>query len=409
VNPAGLTYQPWPLKALPQELVTLLNRLSGRELRLGFSPDQAEAAEHMYICPDISRLASEYAPEYAPEYVLVSQDADEISLALKLESERWRIKANGLAVTRVLNAAKHILPEGIQAEELPRELRLAVFCFALEPCLQQASAALGLAVTLEDADTSTDSANAAPLAENTLKIPFDLKDDAGKLTGKGEADIPFSSSSLRMLLSISRSLPNKKNRIDDLKLPLSICAAQGSFALKLLHEVAAGDILLFEQAWRPDSCIAEICGQAAYQETYRAWQGNLTNGVFTLTAPLFNQTAGQTDQQADNWSDNRAKEADHNLTETMNKETSMDNQANDNVDINELEVRLTLELEERLISIRELSTLAPGYTFVTAASPENPVKLKVNGKVVGKGQMVDVGGRLGVLVSTLNLAETATE
>jgi type III secretion protein Q len=403
----------WPLPGLAPELVSLCNRLSARELRLDFNLAQAleDPAAMLYIIPDLSRIAGGQTSAQDP--------AEALSLTLRLESEVWNLRLNRLALARVLGAAKNLLPAGAQAEELPPELRLALFSLCLEPCLQQASAAIGLAITLEDLEFAPKTP-----AENTFILPFDLLDANAALAGKGEARIPLSPASLRLLLNLSRALPAKNNSLAGLKIPFSLIAGQDMFSLKLLQAAEAGDILLFDQAWQPDYGLAEISGQA-YGQNWQGWQGKLASNVFTLTAPIFRQNGTQT----------AAKPA-----QTTNKETSMantENQASQSasgatpgpapadgrhsgpanatdakIDINtlnELEVRLTLELEERLISLKELAGLAPGYTFVTAASAENPVTLKINGKAVGRGQLVDVDGRLGVLVSTFNPAETVTE
>ena len=65
---------------------------------------------------------------------------------------------------------------------------------------------------------------------------------------------------------------------------------------------------------------------------------------------------------------------------------------------------LSLELEERRISLGELAALTPGQTLETTASLEQPVTLKINGRAVGKGRLLDVGGRLGVMINSLCLA-----
>jgi type III secretion protein Q len=385
------------LPALAPELAALCSRLAGQAPRLGFTPASAAPAEKLYIRPDLFQLAALHAASAVSE---PEAGLWESALALKVEKEIWRIKVGGPAVARLLKAVNQLLPEGVNAGELPGELRLALLCHCLEPCLQRATSASGLALALEE-DTAEQT---APATAKPLNCPFILEDETGAIAGRGEAEIPFSPASLSTLLAISRALPEKKNYPPGLRIPLSLCAGQGMFPVRVLQKAEAGDILLFEQAWRPDCCFAEVQGRALWQGALSRAEGNGGN-VLTFTTPLFNQ-------------------ASSNQVTTTNKETSMDSQADKagntaartqtpaqsggdgKIDINELEVRLTLELEERLISLRELSAMAPGYTIVSAASPDNPVKLKINGKAVGLGKLVDVGGRLGVLVSAFNPDET---
>ena len=60
------------------------------------------------------------------------------------------------------------------------------------------------------------------------------------------------------------------------------------------------------------------------------------------------------------------------------------------VDTGELEVTLTFELERRLMTVRDVETLAPGYTFAFGGDALAPVTLYANGKSVGKGRLVDL-------------------
>ena len=74
------------------------------------------------------------------------------------------------------------------------------------------------------------------------------------------------------------------------------------------------------------------------------------------------------------------------------------------VDTGELEVTLTFELERRLMTVRDVETLAPGYTFAFGGDALAPVTLYANGKSVGKGRLVDLNGTLSVPASLEQLA-----
>lgn len=65
----------------------------------------------------------------------------------------------------------------------------------------------------------------------------------------------------------------------------------------------------------------------------------------------------------------------------------------------DLEMTLVFELERRMVTVRELAALAPGYTFALGASPDSPVTLRINGKDVGSGGLVDLNGTLGVRIT----------
>ncbi|MBO4312322.1 MAG: type III secretion system cytoplasmic ring protein SctQ [Desulfovibrionaceae bacterium] len=64
----------------------------------------------------------------------------------------------------------------------------------------------------------------------------------------------------------------------------------------------------------------------------------------------------------------------------------------------DLELRLSFELERRLITLGDLSALEPGYTFALGCDTNSPVTIRVNGKALAQGRLVDMNGTLGVQV-----------
>ena len=71
------------------------------------------------------------------------------------------------------------------------------------------------------------------------------------------------------------------------------------------------------------------------------------------------------------------------------------------VNLDTLELTVTFELDRRLMSIAEIAALTPGYTFTLPADMGGPVTVRANGKSLGKGRLVDVGGVLGVQLVSL--------
>ncbi len=67
-----------------------------------------------------------------------------------------------------------------------------------------------------------------------------------------------------------------------------------------------------------------------------------------------------------------------------------------------IEVNLTLELDSRLWQARELAQIQPGYVFDTGKTLASPITLKINGRECGRGELVEIDGKVGVRL--LNLA-----
>ncbi|MCD8351839.1 MAG: FliM/FliN family flagellar motor switch protein [Planctomycetaceae bacterium] len=67
-----------------------------------------------------------------------------------------------------------------------------------------------------------------------------------------------------------------------------------------------------------------------------------------------------------------------------------------------VEVNLTLELDSRMWQVRDLARVQPGFVFETGKSLASPITLKINGREWGKGEMVDIDGKVGVRLLTLS-------
>ncbi len=66
--------------------------------------------------------------------------------------------------------------------------------------------------------------------------------------------------------------------------------------------------------------------------------------------------------------------------------------------IDSLEVLVSFELERRTMKLQDAKNITNGYTFALECSKDSPVTLRVNGKKIGMGKLVDMDGLLGVEV-----------
>lgn len=64
--------------------------------------------------------------------------------------------------------------------------------------------------------------------------------------------------------------------------------------------------------------------------------------------------------------------------------------------VEELTVELSFSLEERLVTLGELSRMCVGTVLPLTADPAAPVTIRANGRRVAKGRLVDLNGTLGV-------------
>lgn len=70
----------------------------------------------------------------------------------------------------------------------------------------------------------------------------------------------------------------------------------------------------------------------------------------------------------------------------------------------DLPIRLTFDLGEKTLTLHELRRLQPGETMPLDRALDSCVTIRANGAVIGSGELVDIDGRLGVSVVSLNAA-----
>lgn len=69
--------------------------------------------------------------------------------------------------------------------------------------------------------------------------------------------------------------------------------------------------------------------------------------------------------------------------------------------LEKLPVDLVFEVGRLEISAKELTTLRTGFTFLLDRSPTTPVTIRANGRVIGRGELVQVDDRLGVTLKEI--------
>ena len=69
--------------------------------------------------------------------------------------------------------------------------------------------------------------------------------------------------------------------------------------------------------------------------------------------------------------------------------------------IDDIPVKLVFQIGEMRMIFGELIKLQPGYIFALEADPKKPVTIKVNGRPVGTGELVEIGDGIGVRVLQL--------
>ena len=283
-----------------------------------------------------------------------------------------RLSVNGASWTLALSDARWLFAHplfadptaaGFDAGDLPDELRTALAEALFSPILAALSAAVGAQVLFEDA------AFGGQLTDAAVGFAVTLSGGASEPVRFTAALAPAAAGSAAALASLLAPLPRHQTGMlarSTESVPVSLSFAAGTLVLPsdVFSGLEKGDVLLPDE-WLPGSgslrLLVLACGRP----------------VFEAPCTLKNKSASLAAEPAP-------------LSENVMPDTDA------------LEVKLTFELENRTITVGEMKSLQPGYTFTLTSDPGSPVTILANGKPVAKGRLVDVNGSIGVqLTETL--------
>jgi type III secretion protein Q len=357
----------------PKSLANLSSRLAGRDISIPLPC--GESGPVFTLRPEPAGL--EFFEQKDAGQELGEGQTDFI---LEADGEDWRISAWGRAAETLLAP-----PDGLNAEDIPAELQPALLALALEPHLDRASRATGRGFRL----AWPPRAEARPqedAPENSAKgqfiVPFTLADGNGNPAGAGRARMPLSAAALSRLADLVKIFPRRPARdCSALPLSLSLCAGREAFPVTILRAAEPGDVLRFSCPAQP-ALTLEVAGRAL-------WTASLADGKITIEG-ILNKNPEEAAMSA--------KPENVGISAAGAEAPGLSREA-----IDALEITLTLELDERRLTIGELAALGPGQILDTSASLEAPVTIKAGGRAVGRGRLVAVGDSLGVLISSLEL------
>lgn len=76
--------------------------------------------------------------------------------------------------------------------------------------------------------------------------------------------------------------------------------------------------------------------------------------------------------------------------------------SNEDIDLDDLQVCLSFDLGERILTLGELRSINSGYVFELGRDVRHAVSIRANGKYIGEGELVDIDGNVGVSVLRLS-------
>ena len=315
-------------------------------------------------------------------------------LALRPELAAWRLSALNDAAPEDAGTEteEHHFSFAHDFFELPEELRLAVLERLFAPAMDSLGRWLGCAVQFCP----------KPDAELLWAEPLPLI-----LTLPGNRTVYLhlfwsEEQSARFILERLETLPLRTVQDRNVFLPDAALACPlevGSMPLSSQEAAALvpGDILLPER-WIPETPRLVLPGGTAL--TCR-----LENGILTVLGPdvILPPRTGES-SAANEVSMNNAVSEQSEISEQKAEENGA--VLLEQKEINALELPVTFELASISLRVEELAAITPGHTFALGGDVTSvPVFLRVGGRLMARGRLVDVGGMPGVQIVALESSE----
>lgn len=273
-----------------------------------------------------------------------------------------------------------------QEAHLPEDILLAVMELLLTPLLPGLQELMGSAVVLQKISLVPDSGS-LPVA--TLQFCMTINDAESVQPPLALRVLVFNEQTTEILANRLLALPPRQIEQETNELPMAISIEAGSMRVSLdeLASLKKNDILL------PPSYLGN-------QGQIRLRVGN--NGKTAARTML----CSISEQQVRVIAIETIPE-ETTMPDTTPPETSAPTPEHatpapvKNTNLDDLDIELCFELERRLMSVKEIAALTPGYTFSLGCNPLAPVTLRAHGKTLGTGSLVDLNGVLGVQITAL--------
>lgn len=164
----------------------------------------------------------------------------------------------------------------------------------------------------------------------------------------------------------------------NLPIPIAICAGWTDLALQTLQRLQLNDVILL------DECLID-----QYQKNVVVRFGKR----FGIRGELLQSGIKVTD-----FIEGIMEDIDD-FNGPLDEANQLDQSHSD---LDQISVRLHFDLGERMLTLADLKTVAPGYIFELGREPRRAVTIRVNGRKIGEGELVDIDGSIGVSILAIH-------
>lgn len=239
---------------------------------------------------------------------------------------------------------------------LPAGLRLAAVESVLSPLLERIAKCGGLPLSLREISLETKTAY-----PESAQLFWTLTRERDGLALTCAVSLQsYPQAVCEAFVKLVQTLPAGETEVEDVPVTVAVEIGTTSITAVEAEGLAAGDIVLLQNFYPlQGDRVKVVSGRTAWNAVWKS------AGQIVIQGSLMPETEQQT-------------------------------AASDNVN-----VTLTLEVDSRLIPLSQLKAFAEGHILETDKTPQSPVAIKAGGKTVGMGELVDLGGRVGVRITKL--------
>lgn len=244
---------------------------------------------------------------------------------------------------------------------LPHDLLMAALHHGLAASLQQLSHDLRRSVAM----SGLIPAEEAMASGLTLTV-----DSQGQL---GVARVPF----CETLWEIIRQLPRQQpEAVPNIPVQVSLELGRAVLSPEELQGLESGDIVFLQKHVSDQQLIIRVNARTAFLAVTEDCQATILQRI----APM--------DDEQD-------------YPDSHDAESLTEDEAQDGVNLSDIAIELLFEVGRQQLTVQELAALQPGHVFDLERPMEQPVRIRVNGRVIAECQLVQIDNRLGARISRL--------
>lgn len=187
---------------------------------------------------------------------------------------------------------------------------------------------------------------------------------------------------LMLLGSLARSAPTTHDAqaMETLPVSLSLCVGETLLPMAQMRQLLVGGLVFLSQSHTQEGQGLQLSTPLGPRRYWRA-PARLQDGQIILTANPITMSTMST------------------------LETTPDNGDNP-VSLEDMPVHLTFDVGQKTLTLAQLRQLAEGQALALDRDIQSAVSIRANGAAIGQGQLVDIDGRLGVLIHQLHTPST---